>query len=178
MNTPQRTTPQRRPRRNISGPTTSTAPQPRQLHTVQSAGCMETRTQRPRRQRSSVSLCGTPKPNMSGLAAGLPSPSSRTSSNSSLYAGSKFTDSPMARHVPQPPCNWLTEFQRPASAQPKWRTSPTPSTASSGMASISETDPESPSCDSVDELVLPPVQSKPAPIRVHPLQLISACAAV
>ncbi|CAD5206073.1 unnamed protein product [Bursaphelenchus okinawaensis] len=185
MNTPQRQQ-QRRPRRhNENGPTTSTA---KPLHTVQSTGCMEMRTPRPRRQRSSVSLCSTPKTTGASYgnasfsasratfnSSALGSSASSSGSASSVYAGSKFTDSPMARHVPQPPCTWLTDFQRSASAlesKLKWRASPTPSTSSSGMASISET-------DSVDELVvLPPSRNQPTPIKVHPLQLISACAAV
>lgn len=141
-------------------------------------------TPRTRRSRRTVSggaspACFTPNKPSTSFSVMKPSTSASTTpvpkakyshqgSSSSLYSGSKYTDSPMAKHLPAPPCMWLKDFDRPASVPNGWRMSPTPSVSS---GSVRDDSSDSGNTTSSDEPMLS--ELRPRQVRVHPLQLIA-----
>jgi hypothetical protein len=89
-------------------------------------------------------------------------------SQSSLFSGSKFLDSPAPETVPLPPSHW---FSNVVELVPAVRTSPTPSAASDSMSSASSIE-----SSSSDELLSTGYEQRG--FKINPMQLIAAVSAV
>jgi len=90
-------------------------------------------------------------------------------SQSSLFSGSKFLDSPAPETVPLPPSHWFSNVVELVPA--RVRTSPTPSAASDSMSSASSIE-----SSSSDELLSSGYEQRG--FKINPMQLIAAVSAI
>jgi hypothetical protein len=176
--TPQRPQPKRRQRHQ-----TISSESPKLLHPVQSASSL--RVQPPQQQRRtpqnnrnggqklqrqhSVSCC-TPTTGKLTPPQFMRLQKATGGSQSSLFSGSKFLDSPAPETVPLPPSHWFST--NVADLVPaRVRTSPTPSSASDSLSSASSIE-----SSSSDELLSSGFEQRG--FRVNPMTLIAAVSAV
>lgn len=169
--TPQRPQPQKRRQRNTTISENLMTPV---LHSSQSLSSMRRRTPQSNQcQRQAVKIqrqhsvsCSTPTEKLSPPQLVRYQKATGGGSQSSLFAGSKFMDSPAPEVIPLPPVHWFSTDLR--SNGP--RNSPTPSSASSVSSSFEDAKSVS-SEESIGSSL-----SEPRGFRVNPMQLIAAVA--
>jgi hypothetical protein len=175
VTTPQRPQPKRRQRHQ-----TISSESPKLLHPIQSASSLRVQPQQQRRtpqqpnrnggqklQRQHSVSCCTPNSGKLTPPQFMRLQKATGGSQTSLFSGSKFLDSPAPELIPLPPSHWFsTNIELPA----RVRTSPTPSAASDSLSSASSLE-----STSSDELLTVMEQRG---FRVNPLQLIAAVSAV
>jgi hypothetical protein len=97
-------------------------------------------------------------------------------SQTSLFAGSKFMDSPAPESIPMPPLDW---FSVDLNLNRRGGSSPTPSSVSDSLSSASASSFEdSKSLASSGDELLSIGYGSPGGFRLNPLQLIAAVSAV
>jgi len=176
LTTPQR--PQQSKRRQRYQ--TMSSESPKLLHPVQSASSIRVQppqSKTPKQQgrnggqklqrQHSVSCC-TPTGKMTPPQL-LRLQKATAGSQSSLFSGSKFLDSPAPETVPLPPSHWFSNVVELVPA--RVRTSPTPSAASDSMSSASSIE-----SNSSDELLSTGYEQRG--FKINPMQLIAAVSAV
>lgn len=181
--TPQRPQPQKRRTRHttISGEEQATP----KLHSIQSFSLLSQQKRRTpqfqQHQRQaiklqrqhSVSCCTPPTTGKLTPPQFMRFHKATGGSQASLFAGSKFMDSPSPNTIPLPPIHWFsTDLTTPLRA----RTSPTPSSISDSM-SLASSFEDSKSTSSSEEMLTVFEHSRSG-FRVNPMQLIAAVSAL